>query len=61
LDRALRAHGFWLSQWGDQEHWVAYWNQYGRPETLPPLAVGVLDFWWYDEEAAAELRSVGAL
>jgi microcin C transport system substrate-binding protein len=61
LDRALRAHGFWIPMWGNFEHWVAYWNMYRHPDPLPPLALGVLDFWWYDAEAAEELRASGAL
>jgi microcin C transport system substrate-binding protein len=60
LDRALRAHGFWLAQWENPDIWVAYWDQYGRPDPLPPLAVGVLDFWWYDADKAAALREAGA-
>ncbi|KIT16453.1 extracellular solute-binding protein [Jannaschia aquimarina] len=61
LDRALRSYGFWIPQWGNSEHWVAYWDQYERPEEIPPLALGVLDFWWYDAEAAEQLRASGAL
>lgn len=61
LDRVLRAYGFWIPQWGNKENWLAFWDQYRHPETLPPLAVGILDFWWYDEEAAAKLRQEGAL
>lgn len=61
LDRVLRAYGFWIPQWSNKEHWVAYWDQYRHPEPLPPLALGVLDFWWYDEDAAARLRQEGAL
>ena len=61
LDRVLRAQGFWVPQWGKQEHWVAYWDMYGRPETIPPLALGTLDFWWHDAEGEARLRDAGAL
>ncbi|WP_298429848.1 extracellular solute-binding protein [uncultured Jannaschia sp.] len=61
LDRVLRAHGFWLAQWENRDIWVAYWNQYGRPDPLPPLAVGLLDFWWYEAEKAEALRASGAL
>jgi len=60
LDRVLRAHGFWVPQWSNQEHWVAYWDMYRHPE-IPPLALGVVDFWWYDAEAAEALREAGAL
>ena len=61
LDRVLRAYGFWIPQWGKAENWVAYWDQYAHPETLPPLALGVIDFWWYDADGAAKLREAGAL
>ena len=61
LDRVLRAEGFWISQWSNQKHWVAYWDQYRYPDPLPPLALGTLDFWWYDADAAQALRDAGAL
>lgn len=66
LDRALRAHGFWIAQWSNQEHWVAFWDQYGFPEPFPPLSIAifsgaVIDFWWFDEAGAARLREAGAL
>ncbi len=61
LDRVLRAYGFWIPQWSNREHWVAYWDQYRHPDDLPPLALGILDFWWFDAEAAEELREAGAL
>ena len=61
LDRVLRAYGFWVPQWFKDVHTVAYWNVYRHPEKLPPLALGALDVWWYDEEAAQELRDAGAL
>jgi len=61
LDRVLRAHGFWIPQWTNAEHWVAYWDQYRYPDELPPLALGVLDFWWYDADAAQRLRDAGVL
>jgi microcin C transport system substrate-binding protein len=61
LDRVLRAQGFWIPQWTNAEHWVAYFDMYRHPDELPPLALGVLDFWWFDEEAAEELRASGAL
>ncbi|WP_281824230.1 extracellular solute-binding protein [Jannaschia rubra] len=61
LDRVLRAYGFWIPQWGNKEHWVAYWDQYRHPETLPPLELGILDFWWFDAEAAERLQKAGAL
>jgi microcin C transport system substrate-binding protein len=61
LDRVLRSIGFWIPQWEKQEHWVAYWDQYGHPDEIPPLSPGTLDFWWYDAEGAERLREAGAL
>ena len=60
LDRALRAVGFDIPLWYKAESWVAYYDFYRHPETLPPLATGELDFWWYDAEAADRLRAAGA-
>lgn len=60
LDRALRSVGFDIPLWYNPETWVAYYDFYRHPETLPPLATGELDFWWYDAEAAGKLRAAGA-
>ncbi|MEM8592546.1 MAG: extracellular solute-binding protein [Pseudomonadota bacterium] len=61
LDRVLRAMKFNVPQWQNTKHWVAYWDQYDYPDPLPPLSLGHLDFWWYDEAGAARLREEGAL
>lgn len=61
LDRVLR-HEFFLIPTGYvADHWVAYWDQYGRPEMIPPYALGTLDFWWYDAAKGASLKEQGAL
>jgi microcin C transport system substrate-binding protein len=61
LDRVLRALRFWVPQWNKDVHTVAYFDMYERPETLPPYALGELDFWWYNADKAAALRAAGAL
>lgn len=61
LDRALRSLSFWIPQWYNAHHLVAYYDQYGRPQDLPPYSLGELDFWWYDEAKAQALRAAGAL
>ncbi len=61
LDRVLRAERFWVPQWYKAAHTVAYFDMYRYPEPLPPYALGTLDFWWWDAEAAAELEAAGAL
>ncbi|WP_458791423.1 extracellular solute-binding protein [Yoonia sp. MH D7] len=60
MDRVLRAQGFWIPQWFNDKHTIAYFDQYRYPENLPPFALGELDFWWYDADAAAALKSAGA-
>lgn len=61
LDRVLRHIGFAIPQWYNKDYWLAYYDQYRHPEKMPPLAVGVYDWWWYDADAAAELKTAGAL
>jgi microcin C transport system substrate-binding protein len=61
LDRVLRAERFWVPQWFKDKHTLAYYDVFEHPETLPPYALGELDFWWYNEEKAAALKASGAL
>ena len=61
LDRALRYEFFMIPVWYNPAYWVAYYDMFERPETIPPYALGQLDFWWYNEEKAAALRASGAL
>ena len=60
LDRVLRAEVFWVPQWFRNTHNIAYYDMYRYPDTLPPYAVGVLDFWWFDQDAYARLKAEGA-
>ncbi|MDO5529240.1 MAG: extracellular solute-binding protein, partial [Paracoccus sp. (in: a-proteobacteria)] len=61
LDRVLRSLYIWVPQWYKATHTVAYYDQYEYPQTMPPYALGELDFWWINAEKAAQLRSSGAL
>ncbi|MCE0507062.1 extracellular solute-binding protein [Roseivivax sp. GX 12232] len=61
LDRALRWERIVISSGYVAEAWVAYYDLFGRPDELPPLSVGYLDFWWYDEDKAEALKASGAL
>ncbi len=61
LDRALRYEFIMIPVWYNPSHWVAYYNQYEHPETIPPFALGHLDFWWYNQDKADALRAAGAL
>lgn len=60
LDRVLRAKYFWVPQWYKNKYTVAYFDMYEHPETLPPYALGELDFWWYNPEKADALKAAGA-
>jgi microcin C transport system substrate-binding protein len=61
IDRIMRRELFIIPIWYNPNFWVAYFDQYDHPETLPPYALGHLDFWWYDAEAAAALQAAGVL
>ncbi|MEC7763088.1 MAG: extracellular solute-binding protein [Pseudomonadota bacterium] len=61
LDRTLRHIGFMVPQWYKPVHTVAYFDMYGKPETIPPLDMGYLDFWWYDEAKHQALIDAGVL
>lgn len=61
LDRVLRSIGFAVPQWYKPTHTVAYWDMFGRPDEIPPLGLGYLDFWWYDADKHQALKDSGAL
>lgn len=61
LDRALRYEFIVIPDGYKPDHWVAYWDMYEHPEEIPPYALGTLDFWWFNEEKAGELKASGAL
>ncbi len=61
LDRALRAYRFWVPQWYNATHRVAYWDIYEHPEIIAPYALGQLDYWWYNSEKADALKAAGIL
>jgi microcin C transport system substrate-binding protein len=61
LDRALRYEFFMIPVWYNDSHWVSYYDMFEYPDPLPPYDLGWLDFWWYNDAKAAELRAAGAL
>ena len=60
LDRILRSYYFWIPQWFKNVHTVAYYDFYEHPKNLPPYDMGLLDFWWMNEQKYSELKSKGA-
>ena len=61
LDRALRSLRWTIPQWFKDVHTVAYWDFYQHPAEIPPFALGVVDFWWFDQDKADALKAQGAL
>ena len=61
LDRVLRAEGYRIPMWFNNQHWVAYYDIYEHPEALPTYELGVLANWWYNAEKAEALKARGAL
>jgi microcin C transport system substrate-binding protein len=55
LDRVLRAQRVWVPQWTRATHWIAYWDQYGRPEAMPRYGRAAFGIWWYDAEKAKRI------
>ena len=56
FDRVFRAGRYWVPQWYNKTHRLAYWDQFGRPrEAAASYAngVGAPDIWWYDGGKAA--------
>ncbi len=59
LDRVIRAGRYWIPHWYKASHWIAYWDQFGRPATKPRYARGVLETWWTDSARAARPEQKG--
>lgn len=63
IDRVMRYDYFLVPTWYNDTHWVAYYDMYEHPDAaiMPPLALGQLDFWWYDADKAEALKAAGAI
>lgn len=46
LDRVLRAGHYWVPQWYKGNHWIAYWDVFGRPKEKPRYGRGIPETWW---------------
>jgi microcin C transport system substrate-binding protein len=55
LDRVLRAGYYWVPMWFKAGEWVAYWDQFSRPQTRPRYGSGAPGTWWYDAEKAKRI------
>jgi microcin C transport system substrate-binding protein len=59
LDRVFRAGRYWIPQWYNPTHRIAYWDVFGRPATKPRYARGIPETWWYDRDKAGKLERPG--
>lgn len=46
LDRVLLHHWYVVPNWHLAAWRIAYWDEFGQPETQAPYALGVIDTWW---------------
>jgi microcin C transport system substrate-binding protein len=52
LDRVLRAGRYMVPMWYKPTDWLAYWDEFSRPERRPRYGIGTAA-WWFDAEKAA--------
>jgi len=55
LDRVLRAGRYWVPMWYRSDEWIAYWDQFSRPDTKPKYATGAPGTWWFDPDKARRI------
>jgi microcin C transport system substrate-binding protein len=57
LDRVIRAGRYWIPQWYQSVHRIAYWDVFGFPARQPRYFRGIPGSWWHDKvKAAAEKK-----
>ena len=56
----MRAKHLWVPNWTKGQHWLAYWDVFGRPDPKPAYVRGDR-YWWWDEEKYQALKAEGAL
>jgi microcin C transport system substrate-binding protein len=66
LDRVVRAGRYWVPQWYNDSHRLAYWDVFGRPAGYPAAYPrydrgdrAIPETWWYDRERAARIERAG--
>jgi microcin C transport system substrate-binding protein len=63
LDRVIRAGFYWIPQWYNPTHRLAYWDVFDHPKTHPRYPRGLPEMWesiwWYDRDKAARMQRTG--
>jgi microcin C transport system substrate-binding protein len=57
LDRALLWNYYVVPQWHYPFERLAYWDEFGRPQTLPSRSAAVAQVWWIDPEKQKALAA----
>ncbi|MSP48236.1 MAG: ABC transporter substrate-binding protein [Alphaproteobacteria bacterium] len=57
LDRVLLWGHYVVPHWHLGKWWLAYWDKFDRPATLPKFSPGFPDIWWIDGARAAALAA----
>ncbi len=60
VDRVMRYDYIVVPVWYLGKNWVAYYDMYEHPETLPEFGLGHLDYWWFNQDKADALKAAGA-
>ena len=60
LDRALLWNFYVVPTWYRSDEWIAYWDMFGRPDTLPARSAAFSQTWWFDAGKAKALAAVRA-
>jgi microcin C transport system substrate-binding protein len=55
LDRVLLWNFYVVPHWYSSSDWIARWDVFGRPETLPRLTAAFMQVWWFDPEKESAL------
>lgn len=61
LDRVLRWEMIMVPTHYSANEWIAHWDIFSHPDDFPRFSSGALDWWWFDQARADELRASGAL
>jgi microcin C transport system substrate-binding protein len=61
FDRIFRAGRYWVPQWYNTSHRLAYWDVFEHPSKFPryqmdPSGVGERILWWHDAAKAVKLE-----
>jgi microcin C transport system substrate-binding protein len=57
LDRVLLWNYYVVPQWHYPFERVAYWDEFGRPRTLPSRGAALSQVWWFDPEKQKALAA----